>query len=332
MRWDMKNKNRIYAALNAAMYIGLICYAVYLLSDSPTIQKITSENGYTIINQEPFDIRLSIPTDIISEDAYTLDGQTFEPSEITVFEYADSSIYLNQIMSPKDEDGILQFDFECAYDLEYNGEIILPYWVREDGKICWDVFLEPQLEIESQPDTYTLFLHKYGPLTEFSLFIDEDLCKQDGSKIEIPVCANMLMYMKGEKELSPNSEPMSEEKIVRTLKSYRTSDIEIIDVVRTPESELGIIGVVAFREKNSEDVYAIAFVRKDDHPRELFYSEGDYPFTMHDLEYSGKDTVTYFVEYEKDDCKEIIKYSLTLEVNDKNETNFVHDIIERRID
>ena len=328
----MKNKNRIYAALNAAMYIGLICYAVYLLSDSPTIQKITSENGYTIINQEPFDIRLSIPTDIISEDAYTLDGQTFEPSEITVFEYADSSIYLNQIMSPKDEDGILQFDFECAYDLEYNGEIILPYWVREDGKICWDVFLEPQIEIESQTDTYTLFLHKYGPLTEFSLFIDEDLCKQDGENLEIPVCANELMYMKGERELSPNSEPMSEEKIIRTFRSYRTSDVEIIDVVRTPESELGIIGVVGFRENNSEDVYDIAFVRKDDYPRELCYGEGNYPSTMRDLEYLGKDTVTYVVEYEKGDCKEIIKYSLTLEVNDKNETNFVHDIIERRMD
>ena len=235
-------------------------------------------------------------------------------------------------MSPKNEDGVLQFDFDCTYDLEYNGEIILPYWVREDGKICWDVFLEPQLEIESQPDTYTLFLHKYGSLTEFSLFIDEDLCKQDGENLEIPVCANELMYMKGERELSPNSEPMSEEKIVRTLKSYRTSDIEIIDVVRTPESEHDIIGVVGFREKNSEDVYSIAFVRKDDYPRELFYGEGDYPSTMRDLEYSGKDTVTYVVEYEKDDCKELIKYSLTLEVNDKNETNFVHDIIERRID
>ena len=135
--------------------------------------------------------------------------------------------------------------------------------------------------------------------TEFSLFIDEDLCKQDGSKIEIPVCANELMYMKGERELSPNSEPMSEEKIIRTFRSYRTSDVEIIDVVRTPESEHDIIGVVGFREKNSEDVYSIAFVRKDDYPRELFYGEGDYPSTMRDLEYSGKDTVTYVVEYEK---------------------------------
>ena len=328
----MKNKNRIYAPFNAAMLIGLICFGIYLLSDSPTIQKITSENGYTIINQEPFDIKLSIPTDIILEDAYTLDGQKFEPSEITVFEYAASSIYLKKIMTPEDQDDVLQFDFECAYDLEHNGEIILPYWVREDGKICWDVFLEPQLEIESQPDTYTLFLHKYGPVTEFSLFIDEDLCKQDGSKLEIPVCANELMYMKGETQLSPNSEPISEEKIVRTLKSYRTSDIDIIDVVRTPESELGIIGVVGFRENNSEDVYDIAFVRKDDNPRELNYGEGDYPSTMRDLEYLGKDTVTYVVEYEKGDCKEIIKYSLTLEVNDKNEKNFVHDIIERRID
>ena len=145
------------------------------------------------------------------------------------------------------------------------------------------------------------------------------MCKQDGENLEIPVCANELMYMKGERELSSNSEPISEEKIVRTLKSYRKSDIEIIDVV-------------CFREKNSEDVYDFAFVRKDDYPRELCYGEGDYPSTMRDLEYLGKDTVTYVVEYEKDDCKELIKYSLTLEVNDKNETNFVYDIIERRID
>ena len=141
----MKNKNRIYAALNAAMFIGLICFAVYLFSDSPTIQKITSENGYTIINQEPFDIKLSIPTDIISEDAYTLEGQKFEPFEITVFEYAASSIYLNKIMMPEDEDGVLQFDFDCAYDLEYNGELILPYWVREDGKPIWNSFINDDL-------------------------------------------------------------------------------------------------------------------------------------------------------------------------------------------
>ena len=136
----MKNKNRIYAAFNAAMLIGLICFGVYVLSDSPTIQKITSENGYTIINQEPFDIKLSIPTDIISEAAYTLDGQKFEPFEITVFEYADSSIYLKKIMTPEDQDDVLQFDFECAYDLEYNGEIIFPYWVREDGAIVFSSF------------------------------------------------------------------------------------------------------------------------------------------------------------------------------------------------
>ena len=103
----MKNKNRIYAAFNAAMLIGLICFGIYVLSDSPTIRKITSENGYTIINQEPFDIKLSIPTDIISEDAYTLDGQKFEPFEIIVFEYAASSIYLNKIVMPEDVHGNL---------------------------------------------------------------------------------------------------------------------------------------------------------------------------------------------------------------------------------
>ena len=303
-----------------------------MLSDPPTIQKITSENGYTIINQEPFDIKLSIPTDIILEDAYTLDGQKFEPSEITVFEYADSSIYLKKIMTPEDQDDVLQFDFECAYDLEYNGEIILPYWVREDGRIVFSSFLDSKWSSSDNPESCTLSLCIADVNGEFSLWVDKKFCVDDNEAIEIPVSATELLYMKGETDMAPNSEPMSEEKIVRIFKSYNPTDLEIIDVVRTPESELGIIGVVGFRENNSEDVYDIAFVRKDDYPRELNYGEGDYPSTMRDLEYLGKDSVTYVVEYEKGDCKEIIKYSLTLEVNDKNETNFVHDIIERRID
>lgn len=330
----MKNKNRIYAAFNAAMLIGLICFGVYVLSDSPTIQKITSENGYTIINQEPFDIKLSIPTDIISEDAYTLDGQKFEPFEIIVFEYAASSIYLKKIMTPEDQDNVLQFDFECAYDLEHNGEIILPYWVREDGRIVFSSFLDSKWSSPDVPESCTLSLYIADVNGEFSLWVDKKFCVDDNEAIEIPVSATELFYMKGETDMAPNSEPMSEEKIVRIFKSYNSTDLEIIDVVRTPESEYGIVGVVSYRYPGpySERIYNIAFVRKDDVPRELSCEEGDYPSTMRDLEYSGKDTVTYVVEYEKGDCKEIIKYSLTLEVTDKNETNFVHDIIERRID
>lgn len=326
---NLKNKKYVFMSVSI---IVVIIITGYIYFTRPTLENICSEKGFTIVNQEPLDIVFSIPQSIISNAAHTIEGQVFEPNEIIVYENETSMIVLDKIMASENQDNVLKFDFSCSYKLEKNGKIVLPYWVREDGKFIWNSFIEPKVSLENDPQSYTLYLHTADTKGNFSVLVDKALCSADSGLIEISVSATEMLYMKGETEMAPNSEPMSEEKIVRILKSYRTSDIEILDVVQTPDSECGIVGVAAFRAKFSDDVYAFAFVRKDESPRELFYGEGDYPYCIRDLEYAGKDTVTYVAEIDRSDHKEIIKYSLTLEVNDKDETNFIHDIVEESVE
>lgn len=326
----MKNKKQVFIKVSVILVFFIMGYLYFT---RPTIENICLEKGFTIVNQEPLDIVLSIPQTVISEEAYSLEGQTFG-NGVVVYEKESSRFLLKKISAVEEDDSLFELSFEANYHLEKNGKIILPYWVREDGYFVWNTFLEPQMAWEKTEDSesYTLYLSTGDRNGEFTLLIDKRLIVDNNEFIEIPVCANELLYMKGEIELSPNSEPMSEEKIVRILKSYNPTDIKILDVVQTPESECGIIGVVIYRYcgRFAESKYNIAFVRKGDKPSELDCDTME-PCTIHDLEYIGKDSITYAVEIDRNDHKEHVKYNLTLVLNSFNETFFDHYIVDESI-
>lgn len=318
----MDNRKRIIIGSSIAIVTICIVYIYNLFWGMPTLHNISFEKGYTILSQDPLEIIISVPKSIISQNAYTKEGQFFEEREVIVYEKDTSCIFLRKISVDENNESILKFDFECHYVLEEKGTIVLPYWIRKDGKFIWNTFIDSKFSVVSQSNPYTIYLHTCGPGAKFSICVDEKLCKSNNDIIEIIATANEVLYSKGRADLTTDSELLTEEKIVRILKSYKMSNLEIINVVLTPESEYGVVGVVIYQEDSSENTYVVAFVTEAIHPLELV-NNTIYPCTIYNLEYVGKDTIAYTVEIDKVVYKEIAQQGLTLEINDKNEINYI---------
>lgn len=322
------NKKKVYSFIIVGLGLFNVALALYMYFSIPNEIRIIEEKGYTILNQEPYPMILTIPENVLTEDAYTSEGQSFKPL-VRVFEEGTTMVCLEQVKMSEDSDNELYFSFVVFNNLEKNGSMIIPYWIREDGQQVWTTFVEHDLTVDGKSYSNAVYVRRYGPQSEFVLRVSKDVCDLLDGKIELHAMANELFYSKGRVEHEP--EIYSEEKIVRILKSYRNNHLNIIDCVLVPESENDIVGVVLYKEVYGQDEnYEVAFVKADDMPRVLCISVPNLS-GLYDLEYIGNDTVTYTTEIEQGDVKNTYKEQVTLEESEESGTNFVQEIIDTGI-
>ena len=324
------NKKKIYTLIIIGCGILNMSIPLYFYFQTPTELRITEEKGYTIANQEPYPITLAIPENTLTEAAYTEEGQVFSPV-VNVYKEENTMIGLTYVQLSEDSEDELYFEFLVLNDLEKSGSIITPYWVREDGKLVWNSFINDDLNttdlvVDGVSYSDVVSMRSGDQVGKFVLRIKKDVCDLKGGKIEIPVTANKLFYAKG--EAANELETYTEEKVVRILKSHRTAALNIIDCVLVTESEYDIIGVVLYKDMYGNDEnFEIAFVKADDIPRTIYMAVSNLT-GLYDLEYIGKDTITYVTEIQKGELKQRIKEQITLEESEEGGTNFVTEIIE----
>ena len=328
-RGILMDKKKLYRRIIFGIFIFNIIFALRTYYGIPTEARIIQEKGYTIKNQEPYPITLSIPENSLTEAAYTEEGQVFRPV-VTVFEEENTVINLTHIQRSEDSNDELYFEFSVFNGLAKNGSMILPYWVREDGKLVWNSFINDDLNttdlvVDGVSYSDVVSMRSGDQAGKFVLRIKKDVCDLKGGKIEIPVTANKLFYAKGEAANEP--ETYTEEKVIRILKSHRNAALNIIDCVLVPESEYDIMGVVLYKDIYGKDEdFEISFVKADDIPRTIYMTVSNLT-GVYDLEYIGNETVTYVTETQKGELKQRIKEQITLEESEDGRTNFIQEIV-----
>ena len=140
-------KNRIKSVLNykkPAFWIVvvaiIVCIAVAVCfltnpkdSNETTVESleiiknITSENGYKILNQNPVDIRISIPKSALPDSIYSEEGHTFAVNDVIVYETGTTRFYLDSVRFANEGDDLLYFKFNSDYTPADSGTLTLLY-------------------------------------------------------------------------------------------------------------------------------------------------------------------------------------------------------------
>ena len=101
------------------------------------IQSVSTQNGYSILNQESIKVNLVIEKDKLPEECFTLKGHTFEVKEVIPYQTnADNKLYLKHVGIDEKRSEYLRFTFAFQTDSLEKGTLLLPYHVEENGFIC----------------------------------------------------------------------------------------------------------------------------------------------------------------------------------------------------
>ena len=130
----------------AAVVTG-VAVAVCLLTDPvgpgySRVQKITSQEGYSIVEQETVPVTLSLSTADLPDSIYTETGCEFEDGQIIAYDDSANQIYLKGVRYSNEGTDNLYFYFEFEYDLPRDGgQLLYPNLIMEDG-ITYATYVE----------------------------------------------------------------------------------------------------------------------------------------------------------------------------------------------
>lgn len=205
---EVNVKNRIQSVLHykkPAFWLMLLAVviagaiAVGFLTDPITtkIDNIVEEKGFEIVNQDKYSFPATIPVDILTEAAFTSEGQTFKKDEIIVFATETTNMYLEEVMLSHESDEFVYMLFNFSYhDLDKNSSVILPYEKSEKGYT--GVF---DLESEAVTDgaywyDHAVSLRGTGPSEMVAIYAKVDMLRQAEDEIVVQFVASKLQYQK----------------------------------------------------------------------------------------------------------------------------------------
>jgi len=126
-----------------ALVVGILAAVCFLTnpkseeedtSGYELIGSVTSQNGYTILNQEHTKINLVIEKEKLPEDCFTLKGHTFEAKEVIPYQtFADNVLYLKHVGIDEERSEYLRFNFSFQTDALEEGNLLLPYHMDDAG-------------------------------------------------------------------------------------------------------------------------------------------------------------------------------------------------------
>ena len=129
----------------AASIIVAVCFLTNPKSEEEDssgyelIERVVSQNGYTILDQKNTKINLVIVKEKLPEECVTLKGYTFEPKEVIPYQtFADNKLYLKHVGIDEERSDYLRFTFAFQTDSLELDNLLLPNHVdiAGNGFIC----------------------------------------------------------------------------------------------------------------------------------------------------------------------------------------------------
>lgn len=265
---EVNVKNRIKSVLNykkpgfwlivIAVLISAGIAAAFLTDPVTTdVGKITQEKGYYILEQNEYEFTATIPKDVLTEEAFTNEGQTFKTDEVIVYSTDTTNIYLKHVMLSNESEEYLNFIFDFSYhDLDRNSLVLLPY-VKSDKGYTFTIRLKSE-DLADGMVVYdqVLSITGHGPEEQFAIGAYTEIVKNAWKYMSIKLVANELFYRKDVSSL-----PGSGEKMDKLLEVFLNK--AVMDQFSTEHSEgnyhfidIEVLGT----EKQGKEITAYAWV------------------------------------------------------------------------
>ena len=176
--------------------------AVCLLTDPFRItpQRILAEDGYTITGQHSCTVTLSIPKNMIPEDAYTQDGHTFGKDEVIAYQDETTTIYLESIQLANEGPDSLYLNFNTSYNLPESGSILSTVYKNSDGTYQ----SAPDIRARSLRDNRNTYedavsIRSEGPTGMFTFYAETDVFKKAEGTVQFDHYCNQITYRKNDR-------------------------------------------------------------------------------------------------------------------------------------
>ena len=202
-----------------ALVLGLAVTIAFLTNPlSTNVSSIVKEIGYRIVNQEQYSFTITIPTHVLTEKAYTSQGQKFDKNEVVVYENDTSSVYLEKVMLSNEGDEQLYLMFNYSYrDINSTQSILLPYERKENGFTSCVGLLSSHIMDATGIHEEVVSIRGNGPDEKFVFYASTDVVKNASAFIKIGAVCNRLTYqnvLKPKIDLDKNTEVSDNEGVI----------------------------------------------------------------------------------------------------------------------
>lgn len=204
---EVSVKDRVKSVMNykhPKFWIVIISAAVCIaaaacfLTDPfiPTIYDVFSSGRYTVLNQKDINLTLSVPKSKLPESIYTSEGCTFSPEEVVAHREDGTVIYLQRAMLSHENDDLLYFFFDFAYDFAEHGSFVSPYKYVPGSDNTQSHLILTSEDIRDMKGSYpgAVSTRSFGPGTQFGFYVSKDACMNAAGDIMIDIACNKVFY------------------------------------------------------------------------------------------------------------------------------------------
>lgn len=193
--------------LSAVALVVLIVAAVCLLTDPEShgakmerlMYDITTEDGYTIINQRRKEVELSVPKDALPDSIYS-ERHDFAENEVVVYDDGTTSIWLEYVMPANETDEQLYFSFACSYELPKENGSFLSVCEYEGGGSTLVTAIagigSDVLAADNGEYSDAVSMRAQGPGERFVFYVSTEAVKAAEGSMKMSVKLNELWYRK----------------------------------------------------------------------------------------------------------------------------------------
>ena len=189
----------IVAAVITGAVVAVCLFTDPMGSGYSRVQKITNQEGYSIVEQEMVPVTLSLSTADLPQSIYTEAGCEFEDGQIIVYDDGTNQIYLKGVRYSNEGIENLYFYFEFAYDLPRDGgQLLYPSFIKEDG-ITYATFVEAgtlRTETGEIENAVHFRGQDSGERQRIWFYVSTDAIKQIGGAFSFDVRVNQITYLR----------------------------------------------------------------------------------------------------------------------------------------
>lgn len=250
---EVNVKNRIKSVLNykkPGFWVIVITFlvsgvlAVTFLTDPVTtdVEKIVKEQGYHILEQKEYEFTATIPRDILTEAAFTEEGQRFKKDEVIVYATETTNVYLERVLLSSGSEEWIDLIFNFSYqDLDKSESVILPYKKSEQGYTFTIKMKNKKLADALSVYERAVSIRGQGPEEMFTVCADAKYIKKAFEYVSIKLVANELVYGKtsvissrGKVKLDESLENFLDEQLINyfetehSVGNFQFADTEVL--------------------------------------------------------------------------------------------------------
>ncbi len=185
-----------------AAAVVCVAVAVCLLTDPigsgyDRTRKITSQTGYSIIDQSTKEITLSLSTKALPESIYSEEGCEFAENEIVVYNDDANKIYLKGARYSNEGTDNLYFYFEFSYKLPRDrGRLLYPLEISQDGYSYSPSVVDGILRTEQKNIENAVKFRGQDSDERIWFYISTDALKQIDGAFAFDIRINQITYLK----------------------------------------------------------------------------------------------------------------------------------------